>query len=84
MKSDSNVEKSAYHSLYSLYLKLCEQSALVVIKIMVEFDREAAKKNNFPSKKYQEMCLWKRKWLCHYKETRTSALEEAIKECKES
>ena len=35
MKSDSNVEKSAYHSLYSLYLKLCEQS---------EFDREAAKK----------------------------------------
>ena len=44
MKSDSNVEKSAYHSLYSLYLKLCEQSALVVIKIMVEFDREAAKK----------------------------------------
>lgn len=81
MESDSSVEKSAYHSLH---LKLCEQSALIVINIMVEFDSEAAKKNYFASKKYQEICSWKRKWLCHHEETRTSTLGEAIKEWKES
>lgn len=41
MESDSSIEKSTYHSLH---LKLCEQSALIVINIMVEFDSEAAKK----------------------------------------
>ena len=35
MKSDSSVEKSEYHSL---------QSGLVVVKIMVKFHQEAARK----------------------------------------
>lgn len=41
MKSDSSVEKSEYHSLH---LRLREQSGLVVVKIMVKFHQEAAKK----------------------------------------
>ena len=41
MKSDSSVEQSEYHSLH---LRLREQSGLVVVKIMVKFHQEAARK----------------------------------------